>query len=85
MDGLCGGSWRGEERDRYRRVGVADWGHVDGWDLEEAEGARGGRVAAERPSVHRARAGDIFGWWSPEGILFWRSLLLVFLWYSKIY
>lgn len=57
---------RGEERDRYRRVGVADWGHVDGWDWEEAEGARGGLVAGERSSVHCARAaGDIFGWWTP--------------------
>ena len=74
MDGLCGASWRGEERDRYRRVGVADWGHVDGWDLEEAEGERGGRVAAERPSVHCARAGDIFGSWKSRR----RPILAVF-------
>jgi hypothetical protein len=40
--------WRGKGIDRYRRVGVADWGHVDGRDLEEAEGARGGLVAGRR-------------------------------------
>jgi hypothetical protein len=50
--------WVLEEKDRYRRVGVADWRHVDGCDLEKAEGARGGLVAGERPSVRPLRTGE---------------------------
>jgi hypothetical protein len=75
--------WVLQEKDRYRRVGVADWRHVDGWDLQKAEGARGGLVAGERPSVRPLCTGGGY-FWSGGGVLFWRSSILVFLWYSKI-
>jgi hypothetical protein len=67
--------WVLQEKDRYRRVGVADWRHVDGWDLQKAEGARGGLVAGERPSVRPLRTGGgyfwMVEWWS-------RPILAVF-------
>jgi len=54
-----------EEKNRYRRVGLADWRHVDGWDLEEAEGARGERAPSPRP----LRTGGGY-FWIVEGVLF---------------
>jgi hypothetical protein len=43
------GVGRGGDGDRYRRVVSADWRHVDGLDGLGATGARGVRVAGERP------------------------------------